>query len=191
MSAAQPSTLAALLGPGRLILVVGPSGAGKDTILAGAKQALSQNRNIIFPRRVVTREANSAEDHGILSEAEFERQRDAGAFVLSWQAHGLYYGIPGAIDDDIRAGRVVLCNVSRGIVEAARARYANVTVVLITAPMEVLALRLSGRARESDGPTGHRLRRNDAYPGFAADIVIDNSGAADTAVRQLLHAISG
>ena len=106
-----------------------------------------------------------------------------------WQAHGLKYGIPASIDDDIRAGRTVICNVSRAIVDDLRARYANVDAVLVTAPAAVLAARLAGRARGSDGPLEQRLKRSDAFAGFRADCTINNDGTQSEAVRRLLRAI--
>lgn len=183
--------LPALLGPGRFVAVVGPSGAGKDTIMAGARAALAQNRTFAFPRRIVTRAASETEDHDSLDQAEFARQREQGSFALHWQAHGLYYGIPRSVDDEIRANHTAICNVSRGAVSTIRARYANVTVVLVTAPAEVLAQRLSGRARASDGSLSSRIERNAIYPDVGADVAINNNGLVDAAVRELLVAISG
>jgi ribose 1,5-bisphosphokinase len=78
---------------------------------------------------------------------------------MHWEAHGHGYGLPRAIDDDVRAGRTVIANVSRGVVEAMRRAYADVTVVLITAPPDILAERLAARARGSDGPLSDRLGR--------------------------------
>lgn len=180
---------AQLIGPGRFVLVVGPSGGGKDTLIALAKKACRGDPSIVFPRRIVTREASAAEDHDSLDDDAFDRAASAGGFAVCWQAHGLKYAIPGSAVDDIRAGRTVVCNVSRGVVAEVRARYANVDVVLVTAPTEILAARLASRARASDGPLEQRIKRSDAYPGFRADYTINNIGAPGTGARQLLEVL--
>jgi len=175
-----------LIGPGRFVLVVGPSGGGKDTLIALAKMACRADRTIVFPRRIVTRDASAAEDHDCLDDAAFDRAATDGGFAFWWQAHGLKYAVPGSVADDIRAGRTVICNVSRAIVADVRARYAVVDVVLVTAPADILVARLAGRSRGSDGPLEQRIKRNDAYAGFRADYTINNVGAPRTAARQLL-----
>ena len=81
------------IGPGRLVLVVGPSGAGKDTVIAGTKAACADDPGIVFSRRVVTRPASETEDHDTLDDAAFDRAAKAGEFAFWWQAHGLKYGI--------------------------------------------------------------------------------------------------
>ncbi|HXW27612.1 MAG TPA: phosphonate metabolism protein/1,5-bisphosphokinase (PRPP-forming) PhnN [Xanthobacteraceae bacterium] len=176
------------IGPGRLVLVVGPSGAGKDTLIDLARAALRHDPAVVFARRVVTRAASAAEDHDTMDEAAFERAARAGAFALAWGAHDLRYGIPATIDDDIRAGRVVVCNVSRTIIAAARARYAAVVVALITAPPEVLAARLNARGR--DGDIAGRLARGDAFADVVADHVIANTGAPAAGAAALMAAIA-
>ena len=97
----------AAIGPGRLVLVVGPSGAGKDTLLGLAKAACEGNHDIVFPRRVVTREASSAEDNVAVTSDEFRRGLGHGDFAAHWEAHGLSYALPAEINEDIRAGRTV------------------------------------------------------------------------------------
>jgi ribose 1,5-bisphosphokinase len=179
------------IAPGRFVLVVGPSGAGKDTLLAGAKALCGGNPQIVFPRRIVTRPASAAEDHDSLTEQDFDRAVGIDAFAFWWSAHGLKYGVPRIVDVDVRAGQTVVCNVSRGIVADVRARYARVDVVLVTAPADVLAARLLGRSRDTDGPLTGRIKRNDAYTDFKASYVIDNIGAPSEAAQQLLGVISG
>jgi len=103
-----PSYAPDAIGPGRLILVVGPSGAGKDTLLGLAKAACAEEANIVFPRRVVTRESSSFEDNAKLSSEEFRNALGRGEFAMHWEAHGHCYGLPRDIDDHIRAGRSVV-----------------------------------------------------------------------------------
>ena len=141
----------AAIGPGLLILVVGPSGAGKDTLLGLARMACADDGNIIFARRLVTREASSFEDNEQLSPDAFQAAVERGDFAIHWEAHGHRYGLPRAIDDEIRSGRTVVANVSRTVIDSMRRAYCNVLVVLITAPPDVLASRLAMRARKSDG----------------------------------------
>jgi ribose 1,5-bisphosphokinase len=123
------------IGPGRLVLVVGPSGAGKDTLIGLARVACADDATIVFPRRVVTREASSFEDNEQLSLEAFRRAQAQGEFAMHWQAHGHCYALRSAIGDEIRAGRTVVANVSRTVIEAMRRAYAGVTVVAVTAPL--------------------------------------------------------
>jgi ribose 1,5-bisphosphokinase len=179
------------IGPGRLVAVAGPSGAGKDTLLRFARTLLIGDPNIVFPRRVVTREPSAAEDHDALSEADFAAVVVAGGFAFWWYAHGLNYAVGAAVDDDIRAGKTVVCNVSRGVIAELRCRYADVRVVLVTAPADVLAARLAARGRTTDGPLGTRLARSaPAQSNLAPDIVIENVGDLQDGGEQLVAAIS-
>lgn len=176
------------IGPGRLVLVVGPSGAGKDTLIAQAR-GLCGNTDVVFPRRVVTRPAGAAEDHDSMEDDAFDRAVARGDFSIWWSAHGLKYGIPISIESDIYAGRSVVCNVSRAVVAEVRHRFAQVVVVLITAPAEVLAARLAQRLRATDGPVAARLSRTVSTQDFHPDIVIDNCGSIEEGGRRLLDAI--
>lgn len=184
-----PSYTPDAIGPGRLILVVGPSGAGKDTLLGFAKAACVEDANVVFPRRAVTRESSSSEDHVALSADEFRQALARGDFAMHWEAHGHCYGLPQAIDDDIRAGRSVVVNVSRTVIEAARRAYANVVVIAITAPPEVLAERIKMRARSSDGNSEQRLSRT--VDAAAPDVTILNVGRPEDHARRLARAIKG
>lgn len=177
------------IGPGRLVLVVGPSGAGKDTLLRLAQAACADDHDIVFPRRVVTRESSATEDNIAMSPDEFRRARDHGDFAVHWEAHGHSYALPLEINDDIRAGRAVVVNVSRTVIAALREAYANVVVVAITAPPDVLAQRLAARARVSDGDIANRLARSVDDASANADVTILNAGSADYHSRQLVRVI--
>jgi len=179
------------IGPGKLVLVVGPSGAGKDTLLDLAKSACADDRNIVFARRVVTRQASSAEDNEQMSVEGFREAQARGAFAIHWEAHGHAYGLPRSIEDDIRAGRTVVANVSRTVISALRHAYANVVVVAITAPADVLAARLAMRKRGSDGNIAQRLARKVDDADAEPDATIVNVSSADYHARQLLRIIAG
>lgn len=177
------------IGPGRLVLVVGPSGAGKDTLLRLAQAACIDDHNVVFPRRVVTRESSADEDNIAMSQDDFRRAREHGDFAVHWEAHGHSYALPLDINDDIRAGRAVVANVSRTVIGALRQAYANLVVVAITAPPDVLAQRLAARARHSDGNLADRLARSVDDASANADVTILNAGSADYHSCQLVRVI--
>lgn len=177
--------------PGRLVLVVGPSGAGKDTLLGLARAACADDDNIVFPRRVVTRAASAAEDNEHISAAAFRQAAADGAFAVSWDAHGHAYGLPRSIDDDIRAGRTVVANVSRTVIPVLRHAYVNVVVVSITAPADVLAKRIALRQRGSDGDIVQRLARKVDDADAVPDTTIVNVSSAEVYARQLVRIILG
>jgi len=181
----------AAIGSGRLVLVVGPSGAGKDTLLGLAKTACADDRNVVFPRRVITRAASASEENEEVSLGTFQEALARGEYAMHWEAHGHCYALPRAIDDEIRAGRAVVVNVSRTVIGATRRAYANVMVVSITAPPEVLAERIAMRARSSDGRLESRLHRTVEEAAAAPDVTIVNTGSAEYHARQLVRVIKG
>ena len=63
----------------------------------------------------------SSEDHDFLDDPTFDEAHTHGAFALSWEAHGLKYGLPASVDDTITGGRVAVANLSRGAFGLARA----------------------------------------------------------------------
>lgn len=171
---------------GHLVLVVGPSGAGKDSVLNGAKACLGPNSSIVFPRRFVTRLGNAAaEDHISLTEAEFNVALAAGTFALWWRAHGNSYGIGRSIEGDLAAGAVVAINCSREIIAQAAQRFQHVTVVEITAPTDVLVARIVARGRETREQALQRVSRLvPDSPAGVARIRIVNDGPLDAAVSR-------
>lgn len=186
-TAATSEQRKAMIGPGRLVLVVGPSGAGKDTLIGLVQAACVGDDRVVFARRVVTRESSVFENNEQVTVEAFLEARERGAFAIDWAAHGLFYALPREIDEDIRTGRSVVANISRTVIAALRDAYADVVVVSITAPPEVLAARLAARGRASDGPIAERLRRQ--VDASEADVTIQNVGAPETHVQQLIDII--
>ncbi|MHB1108953.1 MAG: phosphonate metabolism protein/1,5-bisphosphokinase (PRPP-forming) PhnN [Devosia sp.] len=176
---------------GALVLVVGPSGAGKDTLIAAAREALVGDGRFVFPRRVVTRDAIAElEDHDSIGREGFEAARRHGAFALDWEAHGLCYALPGSIDAAIAAGRIVVANVSRRVIPEALRKYDRARVMLITAEAVVRARRLAGRGRESAEDVAARLKREGApVPEGVTPVVIDNSGALERGITAFIAAL--
>ena len=175
---------------GVFVAVVGPSGAGKDTLIAHAKAALADEPQVGFVRRVITRPSDGqTEDHDTLTDAEFLATQAEGAFALAWEAHGLRYGLPALIDGAIENGHVAVANVSRGALAALRERYSNVVVVEITADPEILAARLAGRGRESRGEILARLARTISCDATGQSMPLDNSGPKEIAGDRLVAVI--
>lgn len=169
-----------------LLLVVGPSGAGKDTLLNAARCALVGDRRFRFVRRVITRPADAGgEDHEPVTETEFA----ARDFALHWQAHGLRYGIPADVADDVARGIAVVANVSRAVIAGAAARF-PVRVIEVTAPPQVLAERLAARNRETPIDIAARLARAVPLP---VNIVVEtvlNDATPEAGVERFLAALN-
>lgn len=179
------------LGPGALVLVVGPSGAGKDTLINRARERLSDEDRVVFPQRIVTRPPDATEASRAVDAAELELLVRAGATALAWQAHGLGYAVPAALDEDIANGRVAVVNVSRQIVPDALAKYARVTVVFVTAPREILAERIAGRGREAGADIAGRLdRATEALPAAPSLVMIQNVGDPEIGTDRLVEVIA-
>lgn len=185
-SRVTPAAASRGVAKGLFVAVVGPSGAGKDTLINGLRDCLGEADGVFYARRVVTRQSDVFEDHETLAERDFLRARDEGSFALSWPAHGLHYGVPVQVDDWIARGGAVVCNVSRAVVADVRRRYSNHLVVLVTAKPETLAARLAARGRESEENRRSRLDRSSSPDiVFDADAVVANDGAVADAVAQL------
>lgn len=163
---------------GCFVAVVGPSGAGKDTIMDAARAALADDHRFHFVRRIITRpQMPGTEDHDSLTENAFVMAANDDAFALHWQAHGLSYGLPKSLNEEIAKGSVVIANVSRRVLGEIRSLYVSRFIVVISAKPEVLAERLAARGRESREEIIRRLSREVYFDDGAEDVfIIDNSG---------------
>jgi ribose 1,5-bisphosphokinase len=176
------------LDAGMLAVVVGPSGAGKDTLMGIAGQHFAGRPDVHFVRRVITRDSDAGgEDHKSVSDADFDAMERAGAFAVSWPAHGLKYGIPAGVTDDLARGHLVIANGSRSALDRFQTVFPRLKVINITARREVLAERLMARGRESREDVLKRLERSSLTVNGQYDVVdIDNSGALEDAGRVIV-----
>jgi phosphonate metabolism protein PhnN/1,5-bisphosphokinase (PRPP-forming) len=165
---------------------VGASGAGKDTLLNGARRVLRGDTRFRFIRRVITRPPDpDGEDHESVSEAEFR----ARGFALQWEAHGLLYGIPVEAFQCVASGSVAVANVSRLVLAEAAQRF-PVHVIEVTAPASLLAQRLAHRGRESAANVELRLRRSVPLPhGLSIETVVNDS-TPDQGVARFIAALN-
>ena len=168
-----------------LVAVVGPSGAGKDTLMAGARARLGPDPRFRFVRRAITRPASAGgEDHEPMDRDAFLRLRDSGGFALWWEAHGLLYGIPRGVEADLARGRCVVANMSRGALAEANSRY-PLLVLEITAPPAVLAARLAARGREDPDRIAERLAREAPLPPSLRVRRVVNDGPPETGAAEV------
>lgn len=153
-----------------IILIVGASGAGKDSLTRRAKEVFPEFN---FIKRYITREPDTNEDSVFLDEKRFKSFKENNFFISSWVAHGNYYGIA---QEDVREG-VNFISISRSVIEDFESFYSNVYTIHVRVSRLELEKRLKKRGRESIGEIEKRLARS--YKNVEAKNLIefDNSCA--------------
>ena len=181
---------------GSLVYVMGPSGAGKDSVLSRARALLPPEAPVVFAHRYITRPADTGgENHVAVTRAEFAMRRAHGLFAYHWGAHGNDYGVGREIHDWRAAGLTVVVSGSRDHFLRTGGLDSQARPVLITAPADRLKQRLAGRGRENAAEAAKRLERAEAYE--IADprlVTIVNDGTLDKAAEafvRLLADLSG
>ncbi|NKB19960.1 MAG: phosphonate metabolism protein/1,5-bisphosphokinase (PRPP-forming) PhnN [Alphaproteobacteria bacterium] len=170
---------------GTFFLIVGPSGAGKDSLIRGAEAALSSSKKYVFAERAITRTVDpDRESHEPVTAAEFAKRQKAKAFMLTWRVYDTDYGIPASYEDDLKVGRHVVANVSRGIVGGAVAHFRPACVIQITAPPPVLEYRL--KSRDDIKNLAERLERTVMLPDGISVNHLLNTKDLETGVGRLV-----
>ncbi len=164
-----------------LIYIVGPSGAGKDSLLNGLRQEITgmpKPPPLYFAQRTITRSHHqSNEDHEAVDASSFESLLHSNAFALNWFANGLHYGVRHKEMAPMSEGTWVMVNGSRAYLEEAKLRFPGLTVLHITAPIEVLRARLLSRGRESEQAIEARLSRAQSFVQEPQDLCVSNGGS--------------
>ena len=182
---------------GQLFYLMGPSGAGKDSLINYARQHLNDPVRFKFVRRLVTRPTNPGDNNNDdnLSPGEFERQQAADNFALNWKRHGIRYGIPTEINAWIKTGIHVIINGSRHHYPIARKTYPDLHAVWITADPAILKQRLLKRGRETLEKINERMQSADKFsppePTFNHKAsIIKNNGSLNEAGEQFVQLLS-
>jgi phosphonate metabolism protein PhnN/1,5-bisphosphokinase (PRPP-forming) len=173
---------------GRLFVIVGPSGVGKDTLMAGATAV---DPNLHWAQRVITRPSLAGgEPFDGVTQTDFDQRLSAGEFALHWQAHGLSYGVPRVELAPVAQGKTVLVNGSRAALGAAVLAFPDLTVIRVSAPSSVLADRLALRGRESRDEIKLRLdRASYELPDSLRVIDLHNDSTPAEGITRLLQAV--
>lgn len=169
---------------GAWAFVVGPSGAGKDSVINAAQELLQGQQNIVFARRLVTRPSQAGSEHDAISEGDFRLLIASGGLSWQWQAHGFYYGVASHYAARVGAGQLVVINGSRGHTSTL-VRADDVKVVEVSANKAQVASRLQQRGRDDPQAIASRLVRNESLSQVKADFVVVNDSALAASGEQL------
>lgn len=152
---------------GLLVVVSGPSGVGKSTVV---RKLLKLDKNLSISISATTRPPRPGETHGehyfFASQAEFDRMVKRGEFVEWAKVHGYYYGTPyDQLKDEVAGGKTVVCEVDvqgaasiRESLEDGKMQTAAVFIFLIPPSVDILAFRLKKRKTEDQEVVNYRLR---------------------------------
>lgn len=148
---------------GRLLVLAGPSGVGKSSVVAGLREALPE---LLFSVSATTRPARPGEvdgrDYRFVSREEFDALIERGE-LLEWaEVHGGLQrsGTPRVpVEQALDRGRPVLVEVDlQGARSVKRVLPEAVTVFVAPPSMEELARRLTDRGTDTPEQRERRLR---------------------------------
>ncbi|HSW19084.1 MAG TPA: phosphonate metabolism protein/1,5-bisphosphokinase (PRPP-forming) PhnN [Ramlibacter sp.] len=175
----------------RLIYVMGPSGAGKDSVLGWLRERAPASIPLRWARRTITRPADAGgEQHEAVTPQRFDDLLAADAFAMAWRANGHGYGIRHAELQGLGEGAFVLVNGSRQYLHEALTRYPRATGLYITAQPATLADRLRQRKRETASEIQARVARALHFTPPPGVIVVHNDTTLEEAGAATWQALS-
>ncbi|WP_342655181.1 phosphonate metabolism protein/1,5-bisphosphokinase (PRPP-forming) PhnN [Pseudomonas sp. F3-2] len=177
---------------GIFFFVVGPSGAGKDSLIEGARAHLGETGRYVFARRTITRPTGApGEDHNGVTDDQFRSSVSAGEFLITWEAHGLSYGLSTDLLTALSNGRNVIANGSRKMIRELAGLVPRLVVVEVTASVDVLAARILARGRETALQARARVMRQvEPLPVDIETLRVSNDGTLEQGITRFMHALA-
>lgn len=176
-----------------LVIISGPSGVGKDTII-DALQRRSRDPDFHYIVTCTTRAPRNGEADGVdyrfLSRAAFAALRDAGE-LLEWaEVHGQWYGTPRHdVVSALQAGRDVILKIDVQGARTVKSRVPDALLVFVVPPsLETLFARLRSRATESADELEVRQRNAAIELARQQDydyVVVNETGQVDRTAEQI------
>lgn len=146
---------------GKALVISGPSGVGKDTIIDRWKELDSRVQRVVA---YTTRKPREGEKNGVayhfVSREEFDRMAAEGAFLEFKEVHGNGYATPFRdLEALIAAGKIAILKIDVQGAEEARKKIPHlVTIFLLPPSWEELERRIRGRNTEDEATIEKRLR---------------------------------
>ena len=173
----------------KCFLIIGNSGAGKDTIIDEVQRRFpSHYKKLKVPQRVITRKSSDSEKFESVDTETFHKLRESGEFILEWESYDHFYGIRREALDWLEAGHPVLLNVSRSVVQTARKTFPGTRVIFVRVPLDVTADRIIERGRESYKEVLTRVVRAQGHQDYKdADLIVDNVDNPEETCQKVLN----
>ncbi len=165
----------------KIVLIVGASGVGKDSLLKSIKNQPTIN----FVKRYITRQPDQNESNYYVDKEAFNILDKKNFFVSTWQAHENYYGIARF---DIKEGLNII-SISRSAIKDFESQYVNVTTINITVSKDILKQRLENRGRETKEQIEKRLNRKYENLNAKKLIEFDNSDPLENSSKKFINLI--
>ena len=178
-----------------LVVVSGPSGVGKSTIVAEMARRRPQVVPIVT---ATTREQRDGEIDGVhyhfLSEPEFTELRDTGGLLEHANNHGHWYGTPvDQVRGILAAGRDAILTISPEGARNVRRQVPDALLIFVMPPsMEDLTERLRGRGSESEASLERRRVDAERWIGQADEydhVVVNETGHPEEAAQRIWEII--
>lgn len=181
------------MSPGKLVVLTGPSGVGKGTIVRSLRQ---DHPDWFLSTSATTRDPRPGEIHGeayyFISREEFQTLIAQGGLIEWAEYAGNYYGTPKKpVEDQIAAGKIVLLEIEVLGARQIKDLFPEALRIFIHPPsLEELEQRLRGRGEEKEEVIARRLAKAKeelaASGEFDQEIINDDLAQAIAAVAQAI-----